>query len=102
MVGLPRADRIEYLKAPQPVSETDDARVRELVAGVRRDVAVRGDSALREYTRQFDGVDVDELRVSQADIEAARRACDEDLLDGMRFAIERISAFAEAQLATMQ
>jgi sulfopropanediol 3-dehydrogenase len=102
MAGFPFADRIEFVKAPQPISEVDDARVREIVAGVRREVAARGDAALRAYTRQFDGVDVDELRVSEADIEAARLACDADLLEGMRFAIERIGAFAQAQLATMQ
>ena len=101
MAGFPFADRIEYLKAPQPVSEADDTRVREIVAAVRRNVAERGDAALREYTRQFDGVDVDELRVSEADIEAARQACTADLLDGMQFAIERITAFAQAQLASL-
>jgi histidinol dehydrogenase/sulfopropanediol 3-dehydrogenase len=40
--------------------------------------------------------------VSDADIEAARRACDDELLDGMHFAIDRIGAFAQAQLATLQ
>jgi hypothetical protein len=65
-------------------------------------VAARGDAALRDYTKQFDGIAIDELRVSDADIEIARRACDDELLDGMRFAIERITAFAQAQLATLK
>ncbi len=96
------AERLEYLKAPEPISAADDARVRELVAAVRRDVAARGDAALRDYTRQFDGVDVDDLRVSDADIAAARSACDDALVEGAHFAVERITAFAEAQLATLQ
>lgn len=102
MTRFPFADRIEYIKAPQPISEADDERVRETVAQIRRDVAERGDAALREYTKQFDGVEVDELRVSEADIEAARRACDDELLEGMEFAIERITAFAQAQLDTLR
>lgn len=102
MSGFAYADRIEYIKAPQPIPAADDARVRDIVAAIRQDVAERGDAALRDYSKQFDGVDVDELRVSDADIEAARVACDAELLDGMRFAIERITAFAQAQLATMQ
>lgn len=102
MAQFPYADRLEYIKAPQPISAADDARVREIVAGVRRDVAERGDAALRDYTKQFDGAEVDELRVSEADIEAARRACDEELLEGMHFAVERISAFAQAQLGTIK
>ena len=101
-MSVAHAAQIEYIKAPQLASGFDDARVRDLVAAVRREVAVRGDAALRDYTRQFDGVDVDELRVSDADIEAARAACDNELLEGMRFAAERISAFAEAQLATLR
>jgi sulfopropanediol 3-dehydrogenase len=101
VAGFPYDDRLHYIKAPQPISAADDARVRELVANIRRDVAARGDAALRDYTRQFDGVDVAALRVSDAEIEAARLACDPDLLEGMRFAAERIGAFAQAQLATL-
>ncbi len=102
MRGFEHADRIEYLKAPQPVIEADDARVRDTVAEIMRDVAARGDAALRDYSKQFDGVAIEQLRVSDADIEAARRACDDDVLDGMHFAIERITAFAQAQLGTLQ
>ncbi|GAC1354211.1 MAG: histidinol dehydrogenase [Herpetosiphon sp.] len=96
------ADRIEFLKAPQPIPTADDAHVRDTVSNIRRSVAARGDAALREFSKQFDGVDVTDLRVSAADIEAARVACDAALLEGMHFAIERITAFAKAQLATLQ
>ena len=102
MRDFPHAERLEYIKAPEPITAADDARVRELVGAIRHDVAARGDAALRDYTRQFDGVDVDELRVIDADIAAARQACDEALVEGAHFAIERITAFAEAQLATLQ
>lgn len=102
MPPLAFTERLQYIKAPLPPSAADDARVREIVADVRRAVAARGDDALRDYTRQFDGVDVAELQVSEAEIAAARLACDDELLEGMRFAIERITAFAEAQLATMR
>ena len=102
MSEFPFSERLEYIKAPQPVSTADDARVREIVADVRRDVAARGDAAFRDYTKQFDGVDVDELRVSDADIAAARLACDDELIEGARFAVERITAFAQAQLATIR
>ncbi len=101
MTAFEHADRLEYLKAPQPIPAADDQRVRDTVAQIRRDVADRGDAALRDYSQQFDGVEVTELRVSDADIEVARRACDDELLAGMHFAIERITAFAQAQLATL-
>ncbi|MBA3947140.1 MAG: histidinol dehydrogenase [Herpetosiphonaceae bacterium] len=102
MSAFEHTDRIEYLKAPQTISTADDMQVRDTVARIRRDVQERGDAALREYGKQFDGMEVGELRVSAADIEAAQLACDDELLEGMHFAIKQITAFAKAQLATLQ
>jgi sulfopropanediol 3-dehydrogenase len=102
MRAFEHADRIEYIKAPESIPAADDARVRDTVAKVMADVAARGDAALRDYSRQFDGVEVEQLRVSEQDIEAARQACDDELIEGAQFALERITAFAQAQLATMQ
>ena len=102
MKAFEYADRIEYIKAPQPIPAADDARVRDTVANIMREVAARGDAALRDYSKQFDGVEVEHLRVSDEDIEAARQACDDELLEGTHFAMERITAFAQAQLATLQ
>ena len=81
------ADRIEYIKAPQSIPAADDARVRDTVASIMREVAARGDTALRDYSRQFDGVEVEHLRVSDEEIDAARQACDDELIEGARFAI---------------
>jgi histidinol dehydrogenase/sulfopropanediol 3-dehydrogenase len=102
MRAFEHADRIEYIKAPQSIPAADDARVRDTVAKIMADVAARGDAALREYSKQFDGVELEQLRVSDEDIEAARQACDDELIEGAQFALERITAFAQAQLATMQ
>jgi sulfopropanediol 3-dehydrogenase len=102
MRAFEHADRIQYIKAPQPIPAADDARVRDTVAQIMADVAEHGDAALRQYSKQFDGVEVERLRVSDEDIEAARQACDDELIEGAQFALERITAFAQAQLATMQ
>ncbi|HEU5097855.1 MAG TPA: histidinol dehydrogenase, partial [Roseiflexaceae bacterium] len=96
------ADGIEYIKAPQAIPAADDARVRDTVAKIMADVAARGDAALRDYSKQFDGVEIEHLRVSDEEIEAAHQACDDELIEGAQFALERITAFAQAQLATMQ
>jgi sulfopropanediol 3-dehydrogenase len=102
MRAFPHADRIEYIKAPQAIPAADETRVRDTVANIMREVAERGDAALREYSKQFDGVEVEHLRVSDEEIDAARQACDDELIEGAQFALERITAFAQAQLATMQ
>lgn len=102
MPAFEHSDRIEYIKVPQPVVPADESRLRETVANIMREVAARGDAALRDFTRQFDGIEIENLRVSDAEIQTAREACDAELLDGMRFAMENITRFARAQLATMQ
>jgi histidinol dehydrogenase/sulfopropanediol 3-dehydrogenase len=102
MRAFEQVERIEYIKAPQPIPGADDARVRDTVARIMADVAERGDVALRQYSKQFDGVEVEHLRVSDDEIDAARQACDDELIEGAQFALERITAFAQAQLATMQ
>lgn len=85
------ADRIEYLKAPQPLAPADETRLRETVAHIMREVAARGDAALREFTKQFDGLELENLRASDAEIQAAGAACDDELLDGMNCAKQNIT-----------
>jgi histidinol dehydrogenase len=72
-----------------------EAVVREIVAAVR----ARGDEALAEYTRKFDGVDLqpEGFRVPEAEIDAAYRAVDPDLLGALREAAANIRRFHEAQ-----
>ncbi|MEZ5282998.1 MAG: histidinol dehydrogenase [Acidimicrobiales bacterium] len=57
------------------------------------EVATRGDEAVRELTARFDGVDIDDLRVPVADIEAAASRLDPALLDALRLAHDRILEF---------
>src|SRR3979411_3116352 len=48
-----------------------DLSAEEVVQRVLNDVRTRGDSAVRHFTKAFDGVDVAGLRVSDAEIVAA-------------------------------
>ncbi|NOR49312.1 MAG: histidinol dehydrogenase, partial [Methanosarcinaceae archaeon] len=45
--------------------------VTDTVSGILGDVKKQGDAALRQYTRQFDGVDIDEIEVDNNTIKAA-------------------------------
>lgn len=63
------------------------------------DVAENGDEALLQYTKKFDGagIGLEELRVSQEEIEAAYMAVDEKLLDSLMQAAENIIDFHNEQ-----
>ncbi len=69
---------------------------------VVRDVRERGDDAVLEYTRQFDGVELDagRMRVTGAEIEAAYRGTDPDLIRTITAAADNIRRFHEAQRQT--
>jgi histidinol dehydrogenase len=56
--------------------------VREMLAEVRK----RGDAAVREYTARFDGAEVDELRVSPADLADALGRTAGELRDALEAA----------------
>lgn len=83
------------LAGRREVGEEVDAVVDAILA----DVADRGDAALADLSRRFDGVDLDALglRVSDADLDAAAAACPPDALEALRFAHARITAFHERQ-----
>ena len=59
------------------------------------DVRDRGDAALLEWTERFDGPRPDGLRVPEAAIAAAR--VEDDVLVALRWMIEAVRAFSEAQ-----
>lgn len=68
------------------------------VSNILDDVRKNGDAACRQYTKQFDGIDIDEFKVSQAEIEAAIQACDPAFMDAMEKAKKNITYFHQAQV----
>ena len=75
------------------------ADVEQVVREILADVASRGDAAVIEYTSRFDRLDLtaDQLRIGEAEIEQACRACDPDVLAALDMAAARIEAFHERQ-----
>ena len=78
------------LRAEQDVEAVVDAIV--------ADVRARGDAALRDYARKFDGAELDALEVSRQGLDAALAAAAPDLLETLRMAAANIEAFHRRQL----
>ncbi|MBV9579226.1 MAG: histidinol dehydrogenase, partial [Chloroflexi bacterium] len=72
-----------------------DLGAEEVVRRILEDVRARGDAGLREYTRAFDGADVGELCVSDAEIEAAVERVGRPVIDALETAARRIRDFHE-------
>ncbi len=87
---------MRILKAPDPSAGAREEEIADAVARIIADVRARGDAAVREYTRRFDGVDRDPV----VPLEDARRALlslgDADR-EALTWAARRIEAFAHAQ-----
>ncbi|MFP4189116.1 MAG: histidinol dehydrogenase [Halobacteriales archaeon] len=68
--------------------------VRPIVEGVREE----GDSAVREFTQKFDGVELDGIRVEDERVHEARELCDDEVLRAIEDAAGRIRDFHERQV----
>jgi histidinol dehydrogenase len=72
-----------------------DLSAEAVVQRVVEDVRARGDAAVRHFTRAFDHAEVDELRVTDAQIDAAVERVGERVVCALQTAAERIRAFHE-------
>lgn len=74
------------------------ADVGETVSSVLSDVRTRGDSALREYTKKFDKVELADFEVSEAEFEEALSGIGPELMGHLKTAAANIMAFHKAQM----
>ncbi len=77
---------------------TDDARMRTDVGEILAAVRKGGDSAVRELTRKFDGVDIETFRVGEDEAASALRQLDDEAVAAIDVAIANVRRFHEAQL----
>ncbi|CAN5837100.1 histidinol dehydrogenase [soil metagenome] len=79
---------------------SDEPELRDTVAGIIREVALRGDAALLEYTSRFDGLEVAsaaELRVPAEALAEAAAGLEPALLVALGRAADNIRSFHERQ-----
>ncbi len=67
--------------------------VRQIVDEVRQ----RGDAAIFDFTRKFDGVKLTSLEVTKDQVDRAYREVDEELISALKLAAERITTYHTEQ-----
>ncbi len=77
-----------------------EANVEDVVTEILSAVRTRGDAAIAEYTRRFDGVDlsVSGVRFSAEEISGAAAQCDPSTLDALKAAAGRIEDYHRRQI----
>ncbi len=71
---------------------------KDVVEKILADVRQRGDAALKELAKKFDGVSLKNLAVSDDEIATAYKNVDQSLIDALNLAADRIRAFHQTQL----
>lgn len=97
----PEPQRIEDLGDDERAEIVDRSASADVASDVRpvlERVRDEGDDALRDFTREFDGTEIDEIRVSDGRTEEAREACDDGVLHAIEEAASRIRDFHEKQV----
>jgi len=74
--------------------------VERAVAAILRDVELRGDDALRSYTKKFDGAELKSLSVSQKDVRSALTMADPGFVRLLTEAAKKIKRFHRHQRHT--
>ena len=93
--------QIHHIKAPRQDDGSDTTKIAATVKEVLDAVRTRGDEAVRHYSRLFDKSDVTSIEVTAEERASALANLDPQTRADTEFAIERVRAFAQAQLATI-
>lgn len=92
--GLTLRDIRRITKRDQAESED----IRKAVEAILADIEQRGDAAVREYTKRFDGVDLDSFLVSPEEIDTAVDIVGPDFMAVLEEAAANIRAYHERQI----
>lgn len=75
----------------------DHKQLEAKVLTILADVQLKGDEAIKKYTKQFDGVALEELQVTEMEISDAIETVDEDLKAAIELAKDNITTFHTMQ-----
>ena len=95
MLRIIEASRAEELIARKAARL---AEAEAVVAPILDDIQRRGDEALFEYARKFDGFEGDALLVGQPEFAAARERVSDEFLNAVSLAAENIREYAHLQM----
>jgi histidinol dehydrogenase len=101
---LNRADPLDLSALPEPVLARTrqvfgkDITPEQSVARILKDVRDEGDEAVRRYARLLDGTELDQFRVSEAQMAEARAQVPRGLRDSLELAASRVRDFHSSVL----
>ena len=101
---LTRIDPLDLSSLPESVVARthqafgEDVSPAESVVRMLADVKREGDAAVRRYAKLLDGAELDDFRISQAELDAASEQVSPELWESLELAAERIRSFHQSTL----
>jgi histidinol dehydrogenase len=95
-----RLDEKQRAKLLQRPAVVDDVGIRTGTAAIIEEVRRDGDAALRRLTLEYDRAEIDELRVSDEELERAEKTLSGEQVDAIDLAINNVRIFHHAQMNT--
>lgn len=94
---------ITYLKRGKPEDQrsADDAKVRAIVESTLADIEARGDDAVRDLSKKFDGYTPERFRLTDEDVAALMNKVSSRDMEDIKFAQEQVRVFAQHQRNSM-
>lgn len=92
----PASEWNSLIARPSFPAENLDEKVRGIIAKVQNE----GDAALRQFSKEFDKVELTDLKVTSAEIEFAKTQVSEELKEAIAIAAKNIRTFHESQKST--
>ncbi|MBN1223416.1 MAG: histidinol dehydrogenase, partial [Candidatus Aminicenantes bacterium] len=89
------------IKKDIPATEADVSQLQETVRCILENVKEEGDHALYYYEKKFDGYEPDSFRVTAEKASKARESLPPEIIGELDYAIDQVTAFAQAQKASM-
>ncbi|MGH1404176.1 MAG: histidinol dehydrogenase [Alphaproteobacteria bacterium] len=83
-------------------AQADIDSVIETVSPIITDVRENGDDALRRYAKKFEGADVQDIKATAQEFDAAENALDEDLKSAIRHCAANVQKFHEEQMKRVE
>lgn len=91
----------EYLKTAKPKPKEDLTAVRETVREIIEKVQSQGEDGVRYYSEKFDDWSPDSFKLSQDEIQDAKKQLSPSMIEDIEFCQTQIRNFAQAQMDTL-
>jgi len=95
---LTKEERRALLQRSSPFQRETDTVVKNLCLNIKQ----RGDTAVREYSKKFDKIEVKALRVSAEECESAKEFLSPEFINAIAIAAKNIRTFHESQRCSTQ